>query len=103
MGFFDFHNRLANSLFYNKYKQNFRFPLVVPKPPVIRVHRVTSNSIALRWTSGDTGNSPIIAYRIKFKITYGEWEEKQVKKHVKVKKVTKLFFKRQIKLSMYTN
>ena len=51
---------------------------VVPKPPVIRVHRVTASSIALRWTSGDTGNSPIIAYRIKFKITYGEWEEKQV-------------------------
>jgi hypothetical protein len=51
---------------------------VAPKPPVIRVHRVTANSIALRWTSGDTGNSPIIAYRIKFKITYGEWEEKQV-------------------------
>ena len=54
------------------------FILVAPKPPVIRVHRVTANSIAVRWTSGDTGNSPIIAYRIKFKITYGEWEEKQV-------------------------
>jgi hypothetical protein len=61
----------------NYYPLRF-FASVAPKPPVIRVHRVTANSIALRWTSGDTGNSPIIAYRIKFKITYGEWEEKQV-------------------------
>ena len=50
-----------------------------PKPPVIRVHRVTSNSITLRWTNGDIGNSPIIAYRIKYKITYGEWTEKLVR------------------------
>ena len=50
-----------------------------PKPPVIRVHRVTSNSITLRWTNGDIGNSPIIAYRIKYKITYGEWAEKLVR------------------------
>ena len=52
---------------------------VPPKPPVIRVHRVTSNSITLRWTNGDIGNSPIIAYRIKYKITYGEWAEKLVR------------------------
>ena len=47
--------------------------LVPPKPTVIRVHRVTSNSITLRWTNGDIGNPPIIAYRIKYKITRGEW------------------------------
>ena len=57
----------------------FPIILVPPKPPVIRVHRVTSNSITLRWTNGDIGNSPIIAYRIKYKITYGEWAEKLVR------------------------
>ena len=53
--------------------------LVGPKPPVIRVHRVTSNSITLRWTGSDLGNSPVIGYRIRYKITYGEWMEKQVR------------------------
>ena len=30
---------------------NFGFGLVSPRPPVIRVHRVTSDSITLRWTN----------------------------------------------------
>ena len=47
-------------------------------------YQVTSNSITLRWTNGDIGNSPIIAYRIKYKITYGEWEEKLVKLLIKL-------------------
>ena len=92
---------------------------VPPKPPTIRVHRVTSNSISLRWTflpnydvvscdihalvdclfvcfclkafrltvmmimiarwvSGNTGNSPIVSRRLRYKITYGEWAEEQV-------------------------
>ena len=53
------------------------FP-VPPKPPAIRVHRVTSDSITLRWSNTDIGNSPIISYRIKYKITYGDWTEKMV-------------------------
>lgn len=43
--------------------------VVPPPPPVVRVHRVTSNSITLRWTGGDTGNSPVIRYRIKAECT----------------------------------
>ena len=49
------------------------------KPLVIMVHRVTSNYITLHWTNGDIGNSPIIAYCTKNKITYGEWAEKLVR------------------------
>ena len=63
---------------------NYLIVLVPPKPPVIRVHRVTSNYITLRWTNGDIGNSPIIAYRIKYKITYGEWAEKLVRPRLMV-------------------
>ena len=55
--------------------------LVPPKPPVIRVHRLTSNSINL-LTNGDIGNLSIIAYRIKYKITYREWTEKLVRASV---------------------
>ena len=51
---------------------------VPPKPPAIRVHRVTSDSITLRWTNSNIGHSPIISYRIKYKITYGDWTEKMV-------------------------
>ena len=49
-----------------------------PRPPTIRVHRVTSNSITLRWSGGHTGYSPVVGYRLRYKITYGEWAEEQV-------------------------
>ena len=31
-----------------------------------------------RWVSGNTGNSPIVSRRLRYKITYGEWAEEQV-------------------------
>ena len=51
---------------------------VPPRPPAIRVHRVTSDSITLRWSNMNIGNSPIISYRVKYKITYGDWTEQMV-------------------------
>ena len=51
---------------------------VPPRPPAIRVHRVTSDSITLRWSNINIGNSPIISYRVKYKITYGDWTEQMV-------------------------
>eukprot|EP00090_Calanus_glacialis_P038689 TRINITY_DN6743_c0_g1_i1.p1 TRINITY_DN6743_c0_g1~~TRINITY_DN6743_c0_g1_i1.p1 ORF type:complete len:1180 (-),score=156.79 TRINITY_DN6743_c0_g1_i1:583-4122(-) len=74
---------------------------VPPKPPVIRVHRVTSNSITLRWTNGDIGNSPIIAYRIKYKITYGEWAEKLVSFYAEEHTLKNLYCGRQYHMVMY--
>ena len=36
--------------------------------------------IFIRWVSGNTGNSPVVSRRLRYKITYGEWAEEQVKK-----------------------
>ena len=32
----------------------------------------------VRWVSGNTGNSPVVGRRLRYKITYGEWAEEQV-------------------------
>ena len=39
---------------------------------------MTSDSITLRWSNINIGNSPIISYRVKYKITYGDWTEQMV-------------------------
>ena len=66
---------------------------VPPKPPAIRVHRVTSDSITLRWSNTDIGNSPIISYRIKYKITYGDWTEKLVRENENIQDYESMKFK----------
>ena len=52
--------------------------LVPPPPPALRVHRVTSDSITLRWAPGSTGHAPVTGYRLQYKVTYGEWTERLV-------------------------
>jgi len=74
---------------------------VPPKPPTIRVHRVTSNSISLRWVSGDTGNSPVVARRLRYKITYGEWAEEQVSFYSEEHTLTGLYCGRQYHMVMH--
>ena len=52
--------------------------LVPPPPPALRVHRVTSDSITLRWAPGSTGHAPVTGYGLQYKVTYGEWTERLV-------------------------
>ena len=89
---------LIAKIFDDKNDENISVP---PKPPVIRVHRVTSDSITLRWTNSDIGNSPIISYRIKYKITYGEWVEKMVSFYSDEHTLTNLYCGRQYHMMMY--
>merc|ERR1719438_190201 len=86
---------LLDSISYNLRAQ------VPPRPPTIRVHRVTSDSITLRWINSDIGNSPIISYRIKYKITYGEWTEKLVSFYAEEHTLRNLYCGRQYHMLMY--
>merc|ERR1719361_1627925 len=74
---------------------------VPPKPPAIRVHRVTSDSITLRWSNMDIGNSPIISYRVKYKITYGDWTEQMVSFYSEEFTLSNLYCGRQYHMVMY--
>merc|ERR1719342_1529037 len=74
---------------------------VPPSPPSIRVHRVTSDSITLRWVNTNIGNSPIVSYRIKYKITYGEWTEKLVSFYSEEFTLKNLYCGRQYHMLMY--
>jgi len=74
---------------------------VPPRPPTIRVHRVTSNSITLRWSGGHTGNSPVVGYRLRYKITYGEWAEEQVSFYSEEHTLSGLYCGRQYHMVMH--
>ena len=51
---------------------------VLPYDDAGQVGVLLCHIILVRWVSGNTGNSPVVGRRLRYKITYGEWAEEQV-------------------------
>ena len=52
---------------------------VPPEPASVHILQTSSTSITARWRITDNGYSPINKIVLNYKMTYGEWAEKEVR------------------------